>query len=169
MRQNSRYMVLGACCAVVAGLPARAAVPPLSQLPDRQLDGHSASVLGNELLRRNAGTREILQFRELISKRLSGGSDKDFAPQLQVAVAAAPALLGPGVACRSLRLRYDPAFPTNYLPALVIDGPWCLTRSGWQAMTLRVSGAFPKPPSELPRPWDNHGLETTTLVVTPGA
>ena len=150
---------------LLGGISAQAAVPPLVQLPDRQLQTRSANMLGNELLRRNATAPIILRVRELTSKYLSGGSDKDFSPQVQVAVAEAPPLLGPGIECRSLRLRLDLAFPTNWLPALVIDGPWCLTQTGWQATTLRVSGAIPK--VVQPLPWDNHGQETTTLVVTP--
>ncbi len=163
-----RWLVAPALAAAIAWGPVVAAAPEsLPQVDDAQLQSHSATALGNELLRRNASTRDILAVRELTSKYLGGGADKDFSPQLQVAVAPAPSLLGPGSVCRSLRLRLDPAFPSNYLPAVVIDGPWCLTRLGWEAMTLQVSGAFPKPFSEVPRPWDNHGLETTTLVITP--
>ena len=166
MKWLSRLGV-GILAIVSAGISGWAAVPPLPPLPDRQLETRSAKALGRELLRRNATTPIILRVRQLTGKYLSGGSDKDFSPQLQVAVAPAAPLMGAGIACRSLRLRLNLAYPTNYLPALVIEGPWCLTPSGWTATTLRVSGAVPKAPSQIPRPTDNHGLETTTLVITP--
>ena len=167
MRVMSRIGPIGVFVVLSAAISARAAVPPLAQLPDRQLETRSATILGTELLRRNATPRIILRVRELTGKYLSGGSDRDFSPQVQVAVTAAPPLIGPASTCRSLHLRLDLAFPSNWLPPLVIDGPWCLTPAGWQAITLQVRGAIPKSPGQLPLPSDNHGLETTTLHVTP--
>ena len=150
--------------------PATAAVattPALPQLPDRQLASHSGTLLGNELLRRNFDAPEILRVRELASKTLSGGYDRDLSPQERVAVRPAPPLMGAGIECRTLALTLDPAWPSNYLPSIHINGPWCLTPSGWQATTLLIDGAYPKAPGEVPRPADNHGLETTRLVITP--
>lgn len=162
VRASLAVAIIGAAA---TGTSARAAVPPLPQLPDRQMTSRSGTALGNELLRRNFDASEILRVRELATKTLSGGFDRVLSPRERVAVTPAPALMGAGTPCRTLAITLDPAWPSNYLPSIHIDGPWCLTQTGWSATTLTINGAWPKAPSQVPRPWDNHGLETTRLVV----